>query len=121
MIDREKLIKAYMTEYSMSEEDAQKKADETLKKLEQLYPEEFQNDSEGAENGEEDEEVYWDVSEVMCCKCFERWIAVRPSTTLLKNLECPRCKFQGAVIETGQEFYMEGDFEELEGEEDDDC
>ena len=41
------------------------------------------------------------VSEVICVKCFKRWIAVRPSDVLLKNLECPNCG-QGYVIETGQ-------------------
>ena len=42
------------------------------------------------------------VSEVICINCKYRWLAVRPATTLLKNLECPRCHIQGYVIETGE-------------------
>lgn len=42
------------------------------------------------------------VSEVICVKCCKRWIAVRPSTTKLKDLECPNCR-AGYVIETGEE------------------
>lgn len=42
------------------------------------------------------------VSEVICVKCGHRWIAVRPSETLLKDLECKNCG-QGFVIETGEE------------------
>ena len=42
------------------------------------------------------------VSEVICIECKHRWIAVRPTTTLLKNLECARCGLQGYVIETGE-------------------
>lgn len=49
------------------------------------------------------------VSEVICVKCCKRWIAVRPSDVLLKELECPNCG-QGYVIETGQEL-KEGDRE----------
>lgn len=43
------------------------------------------------------------ISEVICIKCFARWIAVRPTTTLLKELQCPRCKEVGYVINTGEE------------------
>lgn len=42
------------------------------------------------------------VSEVICVMCWWRWIAVRPVTTLLKDLECPGCHNQGYVIETGE-------------------
>jgi hypothetical protein len=42
------------------------------------------------------------VSEVMCAKCLKRWIAIRPSETLLKQLECEKCG-SGFVIETGEE------------------
>lgn len=41
------------------------------------------------------------VSEVICVKCYKRWIAVRPSITKLKDLECPNCG-AGYVIETGE-------------------
>lgn len=43
------------------------------------------------------------VSEVICLQCLHRWIAVRPDNVLLKDLECPRCKTFGTVINTGQE------------------
>lgn len=43
------------------------------------------------------------VSEVICLKCLHRWLAVRPDDVLLKELECPKCHFTGAVINTGQE------------------
>jgi hypothetical protein len=42
------------------------------------------------------------VSEVICINCKYRWIAVRPSSTWLKDLQCPECDQQGYVIETGQ-------------------
>ena len=42
------------------------------------------------------------VSEVICIKCGKRWIAVRPSITKLKDLECPNCG-AGYIIETGEE------------------
>ena len=42
------------------------------------------------------------VSEVMCINCKYRWIAVRPTGTLLKDLECKKCG-AGYVIETGEE------------------
>jgi len=42
------------------------------------------------------------VSEVICIDCKYRWLAVRPTCTLLKDLECPRCGLQGYVIETGE-------------------
>jgi nitrite reductase/ring-hydroxylating ferredoxin subunit len=41
------------------------------------------------------------ASEVICVKCGERWIAVRPEKTLLKDLECPK-HHVGFVIETGE-------------------
>lgn len=42
-----------------------------------------------------------EVSEVICLKCLHRWIAVYPSQTLLKELEC-QCGEIGFVIKTGQ-------------------
>jgi hypothetical protein len=42
------------------------------------------------------------VSEVICIGCKYRWIAVRPTDTLLKDLECPQCGKQWFVIETGE-------------------
>lgn len=41
------------------------------------------------------------VSEVICLRCLSRWICVRPSSVLLKEIECS-CVNTGYVIETGQ-------------------
>ena len=41
------------------------------------------------------------VTEVICIKCYKRWIAVRPVNTKLKDLECPNCG-KGYAIETGE-------------------
>lgn len=43
------------------------------------------------------------VSEVICIKCYHRWIDVRPVVTRLKNLVCPYCNNSGYVIETGED------------------
>lgn len=43
------------------------------------------------------------VSEIICIYCKRRWIDVRPTKTLLKDLECPYCQKTGYVIETGEE------------------
>lgn len=43
------------------------------------------------------------VSEVVCLKCLYRWIAVRPTVTLLRQLQCPNCGQSGFAIETGEE------------------
>jgi len=40
-------------------------------------------------------------SEVICIKCFHRYICVRPVGVLLKNLECETCG-RGFIIETGE-------------------
>ena len=47
------------------------------------------------------------VSEVICVQCGYRWIATRPSQTLLKQLECPNCEEQGYTIETGESMEKE--------------
>ena len=47
------------------------------------------------------------VSELICVKCGKRWIGVRPTSCLLKHLECPGCGLAGYVIETGQELFDE--------------
>ena len=43
-----------------------------------------------------------DLSEVICVKCLHRYMCIRPTDTLLKNLECPNCSEKGYIIETGQ-------------------
>lgn len=49
-----------------------------------------------------DEYIPHKVSEVICVKCGKRWVSIRPTRTLLKELECPQCHEQGFVIETGE-------------------
>lgn len=41
------------------------------------------------------------VSEVICVKCYHRYICARPVNVLLKNLECEKCG-AGFIIETGE-------------------
>lgn len=43
------------------------------------------------------------VSEVICIKCCNRWISVRPKETLLKQIYCPNCNKEGYIIETGED------------------
>lgn len=43
-----------------------------------------------------------EISEVICLKCLNRWIAVYPEEVLLKDLQCPKCEETGYVIKTGQ-------------------
>ena len=42
------------------------------------------------------------VSQVICLKCYKRWISVRNENIRLYELECPQCKKSGYVIETGE-------------------
>ena len=42
------------------------------------------------------------VAEVICVKCGKRWLAVWPSETWLKDLECENCG-AGFVVKTGQD------------------
>lgn len=42
-----------------------------------------------------------EVAELMCLKCFSRWIGVYPTSVPLKNIEC-KCGATGYVIKTGQ-------------------
>lgn len=48
------------------------------------------------------------ISMVVCLKCFERWVAIRPEQTRLKDLECSECG-QGYVIETGERIFNDED------------
>lgn len=54
-----------------------------------------------------EEQMEHKVSEVICVNCKHRWIAVRPTATILKYIECPQCHRQGFVIETGEVFEEE--------------
>lgn len=42
------------------------------------------------------------VSQVICLRCFRRWISARPIETELACLECPDCHEKGFAIETGE-------------------
>lgn len=42
-----------------------------------------------------------EVSELICLKCFNRWIGVYPEQTPLKILQC-KCGEVGYVVKTGQ-------------------
>ena len=42
-----------------------------------------------------------EAAELICLKCFHRWIGVYPETLLLKDIECT-CGSVGFVIKTGQ-------------------
>lgn len=48
-------------------------------------------------------------SEVICLKCYDRWIAVRPDQTRLVDLECENCG-PGFVIETGEIIDYDGNY-----------
>ena len=43
------------------------------------------------------------VSVVICLRCLHRWTAVRPEGTRLVDLQCPACRMDGGVIETGED------------------
>lgn len=43
-----------------------------------------------------------EVAELICLKCFNRWIGVYPEKTSLKMLQCKCCGATRYVIKTGQ-------------------
>ena len=47
-------------------------------------------------------ELTYKVSEVICVKCWTRWLAARPGSVHLSELECAGCGETGGVIETGE-------------------
>lgn len=49
-----------------------------------------------------------EIAELICVKCFHRYIGVYPVGTLLKDLECPKCG-KGFTIKTGQDIGGEND------------
>lgn len=49
-----------------------------------------------------------EVSELICIKCFHRWIGVYSQKTLLKDIECT-CGLTGYVIKTGQTLDIESE------------
>lgn len=51
------------------------------------------------------------VAELMCVRCFKRWIGVFHYQTAYKDIECPQCHQQGYVIGTGQPLFEEGEEE----------
>jgi hypothetical protein len=48
-----------------------------------------------------EDNIEHEVSELICLKCFNRWIGVYPSELPLKDIEC-KCGEVGYVIKTGQ-------------------
>ena len=42
-----------------------------------------------------------EVCELMCVHCYDRWIAVFPQKSLLKDMVC-KCGKKGTIIKTGQ-------------------
>ena len=42
-----------------------------------------------------------EISELICLKCYNRWIGVYPENLSLKDIEC-KCGAMGFVIKTGQ-------------------
>ena len=50
---------------------------------------------------EEEENQPYEVAELICLGCHQRWIGVYPVSTTLKELEC-KCGTVGLVIKTGQ-------------------
>ena len=54
------------------------------------------------------ENIPHEVSEVICLKCLNRWIAVYPEETPLKDLQC-KCGEVGYVIKTGQTIPQESE------------
>ena len=43
----------------------------------------------------------YEVAELMCLKCLNRWIGVYPAEVPLKDIEC-KCGEIGYVVKTGQ-------------------
>lgn len=43
-----------------------------------------------------------DTAELICVRCYNRWIGCWPSDLWLKELSCPHCNNKGCVITTGQ-------------------
>lgn len=55
-----------------------------------------------------------EYAELICLKCFKRWIGIYQETTLLKDLECPQCEKIGFVIKTGQTLILDDDNKDKE-------
>jgi hypothetical protein len=43
-----------------------------------------------------------EIAELLCVRCLKRWIGCYPVGVLLKEIECPNCGENGAVVKTGQ-------------------
>jgi Zn finger protein HypA/HybF involved in hydrogenase expression len=44
----------------------------------------------------------YEVAELICLSCLNRWIGVYPSEKSLKDIICSKCDKVGCVIKTGQ-------------------
>lgn len=47
------------------------------------------------------DDIEYEVAELICLKCLNRWIGVYPSELPLKDIEC-KCREVGYVVKTGQ-------------------
>ena len=50
--------------------------------------------------------VECEAAELLCIKCYNRWIGTYPAMMHLKDAECPNCKHIGLIIKTGQTMYI---------------
>lgn len=48
-----------------------------------------------------EDDTEYEVAELMCLKCLNRWIGVYPAELPLKDIEC-KCGEIGYVVKTGQ-------------------
>lgn len=53
------------------------------------------------------------VSEVICIGCVHRWLAVRPTSAILRQIICPGCGEPETTIETGQPLELQGEVNDL--------
>ena len=60
-----------------------------------------------------DDSFPYQISEVICISCKERFICSRPEEILLKNLEC-KCGAMGFIIETGEDLNKAGNMQPVE-------
>lgn len=56
------------------------------------------------------EDLPHEVCELMCVRCYHRYIGVFPERILLRSMHCPACNETGYIIKTGQTI-REGDDE----------
>lgn len=52
-----------------------------------------------------------EAAELLCIKCYHRWIGTYHAKAALKDLECSNCGHIGLIIKTGQTMYIDRSFE----------